>query len=51
MARIRLAMTFLALSCQYIGLRAKTPGRIWLLNLLWGALLVAVPNRPSGGGS
>ncbi len=26
---------FLAVSCMSIGLRAKTPGRVWLLNMLW----------------
>ncbi len=37
------AIGFLALSCMSIGLRAKTPGRIWILNVLWGALLTIGP--------
>jgi ABC-type Na+ efflux pump permease subunit len=37
------ALAFLALSCLSIGLRAKTPGRIWALNLLWTAGLVIGP--------
>jgi ABC-type transport system involved in multi-copper enzyme maturation permease subunit len=36
-------LVFLALSCLSIGLRAKTPGRIWILNLLWTAGLVIGP--------
>ncbi len=38
-----IALSFLALSCMWIGLRAKTPGRIWVLSLLWGGVLVLVP--------
>jgi ABC-type transport system involved in multi-copper enzyme maturation permease subunit len=37
------ALVFLALSCQSIALRAKTPGRIWMLNLLWTTALVVGP--------
>ena len=37
------AITFLAVSCQALALRARTPGRAWVASLSWAMALLAVP--------